>query len=306
MRIGIIRGDLPGPIFLADLETVSQRNFPTEPPGQTIYISRPTTAQLDAVFANPVTGAGAVIQGTDIASSFPITISGSNNTLRVRTSSGASFTAVTIASGALATMGALITALNTALRGTGITAFTGVGTGSRVSLEGPRGTSSYVANDTTANGSNANATLGLGTGGNTRTFPASSACITALSAAGGTLDVSTTTINGVGATTSANAMSLIPSSRGTHTALAQEIAPYFAETPVVIDSYLTGSIAQYRSASYNPDARRGLTAGAAISVLQDDGSTAYSAGLPVITSAVISTGIVTITGTVLGNAEQYY
>src|SRR5690349_7144758 len=51
MRVGIIRGDLPGPVFLADLEPTSQTNFPTEPPGQTRYVSRPSVAAITAYLA---------------------------------------------------------------------------------------------------------------------------------------------------------------------------------------------------------------------------------------------------------------
>lgn len=46
MRVGIIRGDLPGPLFMADLEPTSQTNFPTEPVGQTRYIGRPDVTRI--------------------------------------------------------------------------------------------------------------------------------------------------------------------------------------------------------------------------------------------------------------------
>ena len=48
MRVGIIRGDLPGPLFLADLEPTSQTNFPTEPAGQTRYVGRPNLTVIGA------------------------------------------------------------------------------------------------------------------------------------------------------------------------------------------------------------------------------------------------------------------
>jgi hypothetical protein len=47
-RIGVVRLDLVGPVFLNDLETVSQRNFPNEPPGQTRYISPPQVDEVQA------------------------------------------------------------------------------------------------------------------------------------------------------------------------------------------------------------------------------------------------------------------
>ena len=46
MRVGVIRGDLPGPLFLADLEPTSQTNFPVDPAGQTQYAEYPNSTVL--------------------------------------------------------------------------------------------------------------------------------------------------------------------------------------------------------------------------------------------------------------------
>ena len=46
MRVGVIRGDLPSPLFLGDLEPVSKANFPIDPVGQTRYLSRPDPTTL--------------------------------------------------------------------------------------------------------------------------------------------------------------------------------------------------------------------------------------------------------------------
>src|SRR5690349_21301106 len=97
MRIGITRGDLPGPIHLQDLETVSQYNPPTEPKGQERAIGRPTTAEVEAVLASATVGAGAVIEGSDISGSFPLTINGTNDDLKIKTSSSAGYTTVLVA-----------------------------------------------------------------------------------------------------------------------------------------------------------------------------------------------------------------
>jgi hypothetical protein len=51
MYVGVIRGDLPGPVFLADLEPTSGTNFSTEPPGQTRYIARPNLANITKYLA---------------------------------------------------------------------------------------------------------------------------------------------------------------------------------------------------------------------------------------------------------------
>ena len=68
MRVGIIRGDLPAnPIYLGDLEVISQYDPAIEPPGQTYYVSYPTTTVVSNVLADLVVGAGATIEGTTIS-----------------------------------------------------------------------------------------------------------------------------------------------------------------------------------------------------------------------------------------------
>lgn len=309
MRVGVIRGDLPGPVFLSAMESVSQYNPSTEPRGQEVYVSRPTTAEVEGVLANATTGAGAIIQGSDIAGSFPLTLSGANNVLRVRTSATASFTVCTIATGVYSTFAALLVAVNNALQGTGIVAIQGGGSGSRVGLEGAHGVNSYVEVDTTGNGSTADTPLGLTAGA--RTMPSAATFITATLPVGGPLNVSTATINAVGASTNSNALALVPAARGTQTALANAIAPQFTETDVAIDSFLVGQIAELLNANFNPDSRRqpALTPGAAITVVQDDGVSLFSAvtTLPVVSSATLnspSSGDITIAGTGLGSSER--
>lgn len=307
MRVGVIRGDLPGPIFLSDLEPVSQYNPPIEPKGQERYLSRPTVAEIEAVLSNATSGAGAVIEGSDISGNFPITINASNDDLKVKTSSAASYTTVLIAQAAYANIAALVAAVNTALVGTGITARQGTGSGQRVAIESnTKGVNSYLQIDSTGGGSVANTPLGFGASSVTRTMPSAAAFVTALNPVGGTLNVSNTAINAVGATTATNALNLIPTSRGTQTAMADAIAPKLAETPAVLDSFLVGGLSQYRNASFTPDSRRlpALTPGAAIAVVADDGSTAFTLTLPTVSSAVLSGGIITVTGTGLGSSER--
>lgn len=307
MRIGVIRGDLSGPIFLGDLEPVSQQNPTTEPRGQERYIGRPTILKLETALAHPTKGAGATIEGSDIAANFPITITAANDDLKVKTSSAAAYTTVLVAQAAYANLTLFLAAINVALAGTGVVARQGTGSGQRVALETvAKGVNTYLQIDSTAGGSVANTPLGLGASSVTRTMPSAAAFITALNPVSGTLNVSNTAINGVGSATSANALSLIPTARGLQTALADAIAPKFAETPVVLDSFLYGHIAGYRNSAYNPDKRRvpAVANGAAIAIVADDGSTAYTLTVPTITTAVIASGAITITGTNLGSSER--
>jgi hypothetical protein len=91
--------------------------------------------------------------------------------------------------------------------------------------------------------------------------------------------------------------------------MADVIAPRFIETDVVIKSFQKGNIAGYRSASYTPDPNRlpALALGAAITVVQDDGVSAFTAALPTVSGAVHNspnTGDITISGSGLANAED--
>ncbi len=116
-------------------------------------------------------------------------------------------------------------------------------------------------------------------------------------------------MNGGGSGDNASALNLIPSDRGTVTALADAIAPQFIETPVALDSFLVGNMADLLSANFNPDTRRipALADGPAVEVVEDDGSTAFSLTLPVVSSATLNSpgaGDVTIAGTGLGDPER--
>jgi len=311
MRIAVIRDDLPGPLVLSDLEPVSQYTPTYEPRGQEGYLSRVTEADIEAVLADSSVGAGAATQGSDISGSFPLTITGSSNdVLRLKTSSGASFTDVTLTAGAQADLDALLANINAALvtAGLDIVAQQGPGSGDRVQLESTvRGVDSYLELDTVGNGSTANTDLGLTDGA--RDMPSAADYITDTAPSGGPLDVSVATIEAVGTSTNASALAIIPDDRGTAAAIADAVAPQFADTDVAVDSFLVGVLAGYRSANFNPDPRRGavysslaIADGAAIDVVEDDGSTSAASTytLPTITSATLdspSPGDVTIAGT---------
>jgi hypothetical protein len=303
MRVGVIRGDLPGAVFLGDLEPVSRFSPPIEPRGQERYIARPTVAKVEAALADPVTGAGAVIQGTSITFG-TITIDGTNDTLKLKTSAAAAFGTVVIGHAGYTSLATLLTAINATLVGTGIRAFQGTGSGTRLALEGPHGVASYIELDTVGHGSTANTILNITNG--VRTMVPAATIITACNPILGALDVSTATLNGLGASTAALALSLIPAARGTDTAIANVIAPQFVETSVALDSFMFGNISELLNANFNPDTRRfpALTNGAAIAVVQDDGVSAFSAAGPALSSATLGGGNVTIGGTGLGSNER--
>ncbi len=298
MRVGVIRGDV-GSLHLEDLETVSQYNPPTEPRGQDRIVSRPDTTVVGAAVAVIPAGLAGTV---DLVAGAPIVINNGNHTLRAKVDSAALYTVVTVANAAYATAALLVAAVNAALATAGLAAtarLDDAGTHSVLQSNTP-GVGSYISIDTVGNGSTFNTPVGFGAGGGTFTVPSIATIITALLPVGGPIDVSTSTLNttvGKGTTTAQR------------NALADSIAPRFIETDVAIKSFQIGNISGFRSASYNPDPNRvpAITPGAAISVVQDDGTTPFTAALTVVTGAahnVPNAGDITITGTNLGNAEN--
>jgi hypothetical protein len=305
MRIGVIRGDLPGPIYLGDLETISQYDPAIEPEGQTYYIGRPTTAEIEAALADASTGGGAVLEGADISGTYPITINAGNQTLKLRSAAApVAFETFLIPTGAYADEASLLAAINTVLTNTGYTARSAVTSGAIAIESDTYGVNSYIENDTVALGSTANTPLGL-TDGSIRTMVPAATLIADCLPVGGPLDVSSATIDASGAGTAAGAIGLLPAARGTNNAVANAIAPYIGESPTAILSFQVGVIAGARSALFSPDSRRlpPLPAGAAISVVQDDGVTPFVAPLCTLATAVIGGGNLTLTGTGMGSYE---
>ena len=301
MRVGIKRGDLPGPLFMADLETVSQTDFPIEPSGQTRYISRPQVSVVNSLLT---TVPPAIRSTGDIT--FPLAITlGVNDTLRLKVNAGAFVPVVIAASLGYADITALSTAVNAALTiaGVGVVAVpdgalrfilknstaVGTGVGTKITL------------DTNGNGSDANASLGFAAGGANYTVPTAAAVITALFPVGGALDVSIATIL-------AQVSLALTGNRVAIKAFQDAIAPQFYETDVAIKSFEKGNLHGFLSATFSPDPHRvpAMALGTAIVVVQDDGVTPFVAPVPNISGAVHNVpaaGDITITGVGLANSE---
>lgn len=299
MRVGVIRGDMPGPVFLADLETVSQFNPPTEPVGQARYLSRPDPTLVgNAMSANVSAGFASTGNMT-----FPLTLAAGNHTLMAKTSASAGFSTIVLPNGVYATMAALLTACNAVLAPYGMALEQSPLSAVRVVLYSlTKGVGSYIEIDTTAHGSTANGAtaFNFGAGGGSFTVPSVATYIGATLPVGGPLDVRATTIR----------TNLGPALTAAQVAaMADVIAPQFIETDVAIKCFQVGDLHDLRSASFNPDPSRvpPLSNGAAVTVVQDDGNTLFTAPLTVVTNAqlgVPGAGQVTITGTNLGNSER--
>ena len=287
--IGVIRGDMPGPIAIMDLEPVSQYNPPTEPRGQDRRFGRPTPESVGAAMS--VVPAG--IAGTvDVSAGLAVT--GSNNTLSLKVDAAASaFSDVTVAVGAYATAAELAAAANLAL-GTVGASVTVTADGLYLVLQSQQtGVGSYIESGTgTFN-------TAAGFSGSFEMPEPATAISAMLPLPSGPLDVSEATVLanfGAGGT---------PTQRDI---LIGSIAPYFVETEAFKNSVRVGMISGYLSDEYNPDPHRlpALTAGPAITIVEDDGTTEYEADSIEITAADVdtpNTGDLTITGTALGNTE---
>jgi hypothetical protein len=325
MRVGVIRGDVPSPIFVSDLEPTSQFNPPTEPFGQTRYISRPNPTYLTNFLAGvyysdtedgtpstllPIpsgkTGYGGVPAGiqSSAAVTFPVVVAGGSNTLLVKNLSSAGYTTATVASASYATMSALLVAINTALAVSKlVTATTDTATGTLVVLQSTiPGVGSFIEIGAgTLNGS-----LNLSTS-QTFTMPTAATIITDMNPV--VVPPATGSIN----VSAANILTVLGASPAAAN-VVNLIAPQFQETEVAIQSYQHGNLAGYLLPTWNPNSRLlpPITSGPAIQVVQNDGVTSFassaSAPLPMITAAVHNspnTGDITITGVGLGNVESF-
>jgi len=90
--------------------------------------------------------------------------------------------------------------------------------------------------------------------------------------------------------------------------VANFVAPQFVETEVAVQSFQVGNLSKFLELTWNPNSRAmpAITSGPAIEVVQNDGTTPYTAPLPQITAAVHNVpnaGDITITGVGLGNSE---
>ena len=107
MRVGLIRQDLSR-IYLDDVENTSQRDFSSQPPGQSRYFEYPSNNQLTSVLNQyaflSLLGSGA---------SYPVSITtGSNDTLFIQTSSAAAGTTSLVVPAGSYSAAAMVATLN--------------------------------------------------------------------------------------------------------------------------------------------------------------------------------------------------
>lgn len=295
MRVAVIRGDIPGPLFLADLEDVSQYNPPTEPRGQERYLSRPTSVTVGAalgLYAPASLGSTADI-------TFPLAITAPTQTLKIKGAAADPYTSVLIPIAVYANITTLLAAINSVLPAAFVALPLATSTLLRVAFQTTaKGAGLRIQYDTTAGGSTANTPLALAAGGALFTVPSAATVIAATVPVGGPVDVSPATIRtqvGSGLTSTQ------------WVGIMDALAPQFVESDVAVKSFQVGYMHDLRNAAWNPDVNRlpAIASGAAIAVVQDDGVTAFSAPLPTLTNAQMNVpvaGAITLTGVGLAGA----
>jgi hypothetical protein len=267
MRIGIVRTDIAR-IYLSDVENASQRDFSSQPKGQSRYFVHPTDAQLTAVLNKY---ALATILGTN-TSTFNTT-GGNNTKLNIKTTLTGSYVQVAVRSGAAVTAAQIVADLNAGFKNAGIAA------SARVA-----GTS--VAIDTTSGGPGVNISLSASTPSTATLQTVLGLAVTAipgvtLSGLKAAIYPSATTVNVASATIVAlgSLTNLSTAQQAALVGAVQDIvAPRLVETGPAIRSFAYGILSKMASSSFQPGgARSKLPAGIACVVLADDGSTPFVA-----------------------------
>ncbi len=270
MRAGFVdRTDIPNGLYIDDIENASQRNFSSQPIGQSRILRRPSDVELTTILNDH---AFLSIVGTLTSATFDTTVA-NGTLLNIRDSSTGSFTQISVTSSATLSRVQIIADLNMAFKNaklgfiarldaTNHVVIDTVNGGPLVSIE-ISATSPSAAALHTVLGLSVTAITGLSvTDLRTATYPTST-----------TIDVSSATIEAL------STFSSMTSSKKTILvdSIAESISPHLAETSLVLLSFVNGVLGKASSASFQPGGSRiGLPTGPAIAILKDDGTTVFT------------------------------
>lgn len=269
MRLGIVRTDLTSGIYLQDVENRAQRDFSSQPAGQSRTFKHPTDAQLTAILA--LYGLLSV-RGTDTNAT--VDTSGGNNILKINTDGTTSYTSITVLSSATAAKTDIAAQLNIGFRNAGLKLSARVDSSNRIVIDtvAPNaGPNAKLRTDSVGGGSTLGTPIGLGA--NNLTGLSLASLKAAIYPTATTFDVSDATINAL------STFSLLSSSQqdALDDAIANVVAPRLVETGPALRSFAYGTMRQLQSSSFRPGgARGGLPAGVAAYVTADDGSTPFT------------------------------
>lgn len=266
MRVAIVRTDIQK-LYLQDIENSSQRDFSSEPKGQSRYFVHPTDAQLTAVLNRY---ALATLLGGN-AQNYDTTIANGTK-LNIRTVGSGAYTQVTVRSGAAVTAAQIAADLNLA--------FTNARIGATARVAG-----TAVAIDTTAGGPGVNldldasspSTAALQTVLGLSTTAVPGVTLSALKAAvyptATTANVASATILALGSLTNLSAAQ----KTALVDAVQNLVAPRLVETGLVLRSFSYGTIAGLVKTTFRPGGTRSnIPAGVAAYVMTDAGSAPFT------------------------------
>ncbi len=265
MRIGIVRTDIAR-IYLSDVENASQRDFSSQPKGQSRYLVHPTDAQLQALLNKY---AVSTLLGTN-TSTFNTT--GSNGTkLNIKTT-GSVYQQVTVRSGAAVTAAQIVSDLNSAFKSAGIAATARVA-GTSVAIDTNTGGPNISLDLDPSSPSTATLQTVLGLSTSAVTSVTLSALKAVIYPSATTVNVSSTAILALGSFSSlstAQQNALVG-------AIQDLVAPRLVETGPALRSFSYGILSKMVNPAFQPGGLRSkLPAGAACVVLADDGSTPFT------------------------------
>lgn len=268
MRVAIVRSDIKK-VYVSDIENRSQRNFSSEPAGQSRYLHMPTDAELSAVLS---AYANLTIRGSDTAATVDTTVSNGTK-LNVRTSASAVFTQVTVTSSATLSKAQAVIDLNAAFLNAGLSLVARISGTNQVTIDTTtKGPAAYVEVSASSPSTAALHTV-LGIAAASATGLSVSALKTAVYPTSVTVDVSAATINALSTFT----LMTTGAKSALDDAIANAVAPKLIETGPVLLSFAYGVMSKLRSTAFQPGgARIGLPAGIAAAIVEDDGTTAFT------------------------------
>jgi len=276
MRIGFVRTDIQR-FYLNDVENTSQRCFSSEPRGQSRYFRYATVADLLV----PLNRWGILsLRGSVGAATFATTAPA--NVLKIKQTAAATFTSITVTSGAAVPIATVIANLNSGFYVNGLP-FIAVNDGAnhvQINTVAPTnsGPAARIQLDTGANGSTLNAILGYNVLGDTVVGLTVAAVAAIVRPTPTTINVSVAAINGMSTFTLLTAAQQALLRDGDNAnGIADVIAPRLVETGPVLLSYVWGNLSKLRSVTFQPGgARIGLPAGIAAYIVEDDGVSVFT------------------------------
>jgi DNA-binding phage protein len=266
--MAIVRSDI-GHLYLNDVENRSQRNFSSQPPGQSRYFHKPTDAEFAALLGRV---AFLTIQGSDTAATVDTTIANGTK-LNIKTSAAAPYTQVVVTSSATLAKTQIVTELNLAFLNAGLGLVARIAGTNKITIDTTaKGTTAYVSISASSPSTAALHTV-LGLAATTTTGMSVATLKTAAYPTAITVDVSTATLGAL----STFALQTVAAKAATVAAIADFIAPSLIETGPALLSFALGNMSKLTSALFQPGgARIGLPIGVAAAIVANDGVTPFT------------------------------